>query len=79
MIWKINNMSQSIYPYCLLLRDLLASIGVSGCCGSVIGSWLLDLTESLYSRFVSQGHSDFADKIQSAQRKQFGGHDEKKE
>ncbi len=37
------------------------------------------LTESLYSRFVSQGHADFANKIQSAQRKQFGGHDEKKE
>ncbi len=87
--------------------------------GSVIGSWLLDLTaialyespdlnefggrvsdsgegrwtsiaaieegvpapiltDSLYSRFTSQGHADFANKIQSAQRKQFGGHDEKK-
>lgn len=87
--------------------------------GSVIGSWLLDLTAiamfesptleefggrvsdsgegrwtsiaaieegvpaavltaSLYSRFASQGHNLFADKIQSAQRKQFGGHDEKK-
>lgn len=36
------------------------------------------LTASLYSRFSSQGHNLFADKIQSAQRKQFGGHDEKK-
>ena len=87
--------------------------------GSVIGSWLLDLTalalsengdlsefsgrvsdsgegrwtsiaaieegvpapvltEALYSRFDSQGMADFAYKVQSAQRKEFGGHDEKK-
>ncbi len=87
--------------------------------GSVIGSWLLDLTaiallknpdmsdfsgrvsdsgegrwtsiaaieegvptpvltSSLFSRFASQGNAAFADKIQSAQRKEFGGHDEKK-
>ena len=86
--------------------------------GSVIGSWLLDLTalalsqssdlsefsgrvsdsgegrwtsiaaieegvpapvltEALYSRFDSQGMADFAYKVQSAQRKAFGGHDEK--
>ena len=83
--------------------------------GSVIGSWLLDLTAAalvedpdleqftgrvsdsgegrwtsiaaieegvpaplltaaLYSRFASQGSELFADKVQSAQRKQFGGH-----
>lgn len=88
--------------------------------GSVIGSWLLDLTAialyesptldefggrvsdsgegrwtsiaaieegvpadvltaSLYARFSSQGKGSFANKIQSAQRKQFGGHDEKKD
>ncbi len=88
--------------------------------GSVIGSWLLDLTAiallesptldefsgrvsdsgegrwtsiaaieegvpadvltaSLYARFQSQGNGSFANKIQSAQRKQFGGHDEKKD
>lgn len=87
--------------------------------GSVVGSWLLDLTAlallksptleefggrvsdsgegrwtsiaaieegvptpvltgSLYSRFASQGNALFADKIQSAQRKEFGGHDELK-
>jgi 6-phosphogluconate dehydrogenase len=87
--------------------------------GSVIGSWLLDLTaialredptlksfagrvsdsgegrwtsiaaieegvpaplltEALYSRFLSRGLGDFAFKVESAQRKQFGGHDEKK-
>lgn len=87
--------------------------------GSVIGSWLLDLTaiallkdpglegfsgrvsdsgegrwtsiaaveegipapvltSALYSRFASQGNALFADKIQSAQRKEFGGHDELK-
>ena len=88
--------------------------------GSVIGSWLLDLTAialyesptleefsgrvsdsgegrwtsiaaieegvpaplltgSLYGRFVSQGKGLFASKIESALRKQFGGHDEKKD
>jgi 6-phosphogluconate dehydrogenase len=36
------------------------------------------LTAALYSRFASQGHAEFADKLQSAMRKQFGGHAEKK-
>jgi 6-phosphogluconate dehydrogenase len=88
--------------------------------GSVIGSWLLDLTaaalqespdlsdfegrvsdsgegrwtsiaaieegvpapvltEALYSRFASRDLDDFADKALSAMRKQFGGHEEKKD
>jgi 6-phosphogluconate dehydrogenase len=87
--------------------------------GSVIGSWLLDLTAAamqespdlsdfagrvsdsgegrwtsiaaidegvpapvlttaLYERFFSRGLDDFGDKVLSAMRKQFGGHDEKK-
>src|ERR1051325_11151409 len=87
--------------------------------GSVIGSWLLDLTAAamqespalgdvagrvsdagegrwtsiaaidegvpapvltaaLYERFYSRGLGDFGDKVLSAMRKQFGGHDEKK-
>jgi 6-phosphogluconate dehydrogenase len=86
--------------------------------GSVIGSWLLDLTaeallrsptleefsgrvsdsgegrwtsaaaieagvpapvltSALYSRFSSRGLDDFADRVLSAMRKQFGGHTEK--
>ncbi len=86
--------------------------------GSVIGSWLLDLTAAaleespdladfagrvsdsgegrwtsiaaieegvpapvlttaLYERFSSRGLDDFADKVLSAMRKQFGGHEEK--
>jgi len=86
--------------------------------GSVIGSWLLDLTAAamqesgdlseftgrvsdsgegrwtsiaaidegvpapvltaaLYERFSSRGLGDFGDKVLSAMRKQFGGHDEK--
>jgi 6-phosphogluconate dehydrogenase len=86
--------------------------------GSVIGSWLLDLTAqalqespdlgdyagrvsdsgegrwtsiaaieegvpapvlsmALYSRFASRGLDDFADKVLSAMRKEFGGHAEK--
>ena len=35
------------------------------------------LTTSLYQRFTSRGEADYADKILSAMRKQFGGHDEK--
>jgi 6-phosphogluconate dehydrogenase len=87
--------------------------------GSVIGSWLLDLTATsllndpglkdyagrvsdsgegrwtiaaaidesvpvpvlsaaLYERFSSRGEADFANRVLSAMRKQFGGHDEKK-
>jgi 6-phosphogluconate dehydrogenase len=86
--------------------------------GSVIGSWLLDLTATallaspgleefsgrvsdsgegrwtstaaieegvpapvltaaLYSRFSSRGLDDFANRVLSAQRKEFGGHDER--
>jgi 6-phosphogluconate dehydrogenase len=86
--------------------------------GSVIGSWLLDLTANalaqdpdvagfsghvsdsgegrwtvaaaveegvpahvlttaLYERFSSRGESDYADKLLSAMRKEFGGHEEK--
>src|SRR5581483_9427177 len=86
--------------------------------GSVVGSWLLDLTAkalvespdlreftgrvsdsgegrwtaqaavevgvpahvlaaALFERFASQGEADFANKVQSAMRKQFGGHIEK--
>lgn len=88
--------------------------------GSVISSWLLDLTAqalhgnagldnyagrvsdsgegrwtitaaidegvpvpvisaALFGRFESRGNAEFANKILSAMRKQFGGHDEKKE
>ena len=35
------------------------------------------LTASLYSRFASQGNATYANKLQSAMRKQFGGHVEK--
>lgn len=88
--------------------------------GSVIGSWLLDLTAqaliedpdlknyagrvsdsgegrwtiaaavdegvpvpvisaALFERFESRGNADYANRLLSAMRKQFGGHDEKKE
>jgi len=36
------------------------------------------LTASLYSRFASRGLDDFSNKVLSAMRKGFGGHDEKK-
>jgi len=35
------------------------------------------LTAALYSRFSSRGLNDFADRVQSAMRKEFGGHAEK--
>ena len=37
------------------------------------------LTSALFSRFDSQGNALFANKVQSAMRKEFGGHDEKKD
>ena len=37
------------------------------------------LATSLYERFTSRGEADFADRILSAMRKEFGGHDEKKD
>jgi 6-phosphogluconate dehydrogenase len=36
------------------------------------------LTTALYERFASRGAADFGDKLLSAMRKEFGGHDEKK-
>ena len=36
------------------------------------------LTEALYERFTSRHESDFADKLLSAMRFEFGGHHEKK-
>jgi 6-phosphogluconate dehydrogenase len=35
------------------------------------------LTASLYERFSSRGHAEFADKVLSAMRYEFGGHEEK--
>ncbi len=35
------------------------------------------LTTAVYERFASRGNDDFADKVLSAMRKQFGGHEEK--
>ena len=34
------------------------------------------LTTALYERFASRGQADFADKLLSAMRKEFGGHEE---
>jgi 6-phosphogluconate dehydrogenase len=35
------------------------------------------LTAALFERFTSRGNADFADRVLSAMRKEFGGHDEK--
>jgi 6-phosphogluconate dehydrogenase len=37
------------------------------------------LSAALYERFSSRGDADFANRVLSAMRKQFGGHDEKKQ
>jgi 6-phosphogluconate dehydrogenase len=35
------------------------------------------IATALFDRFISQGEADFGNKLLSAMRKQFGGHDEK--
>jgi 6-phosphogluconate dehydrogenase len=35
------------------------------------------LATALFDRFTSRGEADFANKLLSAMRKEFGGHDEK--
>ena len=35
------------------------------------------IAAALFDRFISRGEADFANKLLSAMRKQFGGHDEK--
>jgi len=37
------------------------------------------ISAALFERFASRGEADYADRLLSAMRKQFGGHDEKKE
>jgi 6-phosphogluconate dehydrogenase len=47
--------------------------------GSVVASWLLDLTAAaLAERFALRGDADYANRLLSAMRKEFGGHNEKK-
>jgi 6-phosphogluconate dehydrogenase len=36
------------------------------------------LTAALYERFSSRGAAEFSDRLLSAMRKEFGGHQEKK-
>jgi 6-phosphogluconate dehydrogenase len=36
------------------------------------------LSAALFARFSSRGEADYANRVLSAMRKQFGGHDEKK-
>jgi 6-phosphogluconate dehydrogenase len=37
------------------------------------------ISAALFQRFASRGNADYADRVLSAMRKQFGGHDEKKQ
>jgi 6-phosphogluconate dehydrogenase len=76
----------------LTAEALLASPGLSKFSGRVSdsgeGRWTIRaaldegapapvLTEALYARFSSRGEADFADKVLSAMRHAFGGHQEK--
>jgi 6-phosphogluconate dehydrogenase len=62
------------YQYDMNLRDI-AEVWRRG---SVIASWLLDLTAvALYELFSSRGEADFANRLLSAMRYEFGGHLEK--
>jgi 6-phosphogluconate dehydrogenase len=36
------------------------------------------IAAALFGRFQSRGNADYGDRLLSAMRKQFGGHDEKK-
>jgi 6-phosphogluconate dehydrogenase len=36
------------------------------------------LTAALFDRFSSRGNAEFSDRLLSAMRKEFGGHDEQK-
>jgi len=71
---------------------LLADPGLKGFAGRVSdsgeGRWTIRaavdegvpapvLTAALYQRFTSRGEADFADKVLSAMRRAFGGHEEK--
>ncbi len=37
------------------------------------------ISAALFERFTSRGDAEYANRVLSAMRKQFGGHDEKKE
>ena len=37
------------------------------------------LSTALFNRFASRGEAEFANRVLSAMRKEFGGHEEKKE
>ena len=55
-----------------LIQD---DLGLSTFESEIITSWVT--LGALYSRFSSRGLDDFADRLLSAMRKEFGGHDEK--
>ena len=76
----------------LCAQALLESPGLDGFTGAVSdsgeGRWTVNaaidegvpahvLSGALYNRFASRGHADFADRLLSAMRHSFGGHQEK--
>ena len=63
---------------------IVGALVLASCCGLAAGSALAAeavpapvLTVALYERFSSRGEAEFADKLLSAMRFQFGGHLEK--
>ncbi len=76
----------------LTATELLKEPSLKGCAGRVSdsgeGRWTITaaideavpapvLSAALYERFSSRGNADFADRVLSAMRHEFGGHVEK--
>ena len=53
-------------------------VGTSGGVAGLERGYCLMIGAALFGRFDSCGEADYADRLLSAMRKQFGGHDEKK-
>src|ERR1043166_1936631 len=91
-LWRRGSVIGS-WLLALTARALLDDPGLEGYAGRVSdsgeGRWTLEaavdegvpahaISAALFSRFESRGEAGYADRLLSAMRKQFGGHDEKK-
>jgi acetate kinase len=61
-----------------LKRGLCGKVDRIGLSGANLTPEVLGKLVALYERFSQRGDSDFANRVLTAMRKQFGGHDEKK-
>ena len=70
--------------FCIVLLDGFDTAAIGYIAPSLLGEWGVErpalapvLSAALFDRFRSRGEGDFADKLLSALRFQFGGHREK--